>query len=83
MNGYRTLTLAEQPCGIFVVWNSRRFAGVTRRRRASVTIGRPYPARSLTRMPSAGTPSTSASANPASAPCRTSAFDQLVWPGGR
>ena len=39
--------------------------------------------RSLTRISSALTPSTPASAAPASAPCRTSALDQLVWPGGR
>ena len=36
----------------------------------------------LTRTSSAGTPRTSASGAPRSAPCRTSAFDQLVWPGG-
>jgi hypothetical protein len=42
-----------------------------------------YSGRSLTRMSSAGTPSTSASATRASAPYRTRAFDQLVWPGGR
>jgi hypothetical protein len=33
-----------------------------------------------TRTSSAGTPP---SATRASAPCRTSALDQLVWPGGR
>jgi hypothetical protein len=39
-----------------------------------------YPSRSLTLMSSADRPNTSASANPASAPCRTGALDQLVWP---
>jgi hypothetical protein len=38
-------------------------------------------ASSLTRMSPALTPSTPASAAPGSAPSRTSAFDQLVWPG--
>ena len=40
------------------------------------------PARSPTRISPAGTPSTSAGADCASALCRTSAFDQLVCPGG-
>jgi hypothetical protein len=40
-----------------------------------------HSARSLTRMSSTGTPSISASVTPGSAPCRTSAFDQRVWPG--
>jgi hypothetical protein len=37
-----------------------------------------YPALSLTRISSAGIPSTAASTNRASAPCRTSAFDQRL-----
>jgi hypothetical protein len=45
--------------------------------------GPPYSGRSLTRMSSADIPNTSASASPGSAPCRTRALDQLVWPGGR
>jgi hypothetical protein len=51
---------------------------VDARRRATVTMGRPYPARSFTRISSAGTPSTPARATPASAPCRARALDQLV-----
>jgi hypothetical protein len=41
------------------------------------------PAVSRTRMSSAVVPRTAASAILGSAPCLTSAFDQLVWPGGR
>jgi hypothetical protein len=42
-----------------------------------------YSGKSLTRMSSPLTPSTPATASLGSAPCRTRAFDQLVWPGGR
>jgi hypothetical protein len=42
-----------------------------------------YPSRSLTMMSAARNPSTAANATPASTPCRTSALDQLIWPGGR
>jgi hypothetical protein len=45
-------------------------------------LGFSYPGRSLRRISRAGTPRMAASAAPASAPCRTSAFDQLVWPIG-
>ena len=46
---------------------------------ANGSVPPPY----LIRISSVGTPSTFASATRASAPCRTKALDQLVWPGGR
>src|SRR5947209_4986078 len=42
-----------------------------------------YSGRSLTRISPALTSNTLASATAGPAPCRTSAVDQLVWPGGR